>query len=400
MNTKALIPLVVGLGVAGIALKLGMDFVKRAKGAPSETTQVWTANQDIPRGVLVEEHMIQGIEYPSDVLPPGSISDKEQVVGRVVRTVATQGLPITESVLLPPGAKSGLTPPKGYLAVAVRIDEASGVDNHLEPGSRVDVVAFMTILNEKGAQQTIARTILENVEVGAVGPRLSPVNAGNSKNRDPAKQRPARAVTLFVKPGQPEKLHLAEQKGKLKLAMRGVGDSTEGGSALGSVGMDDLLGRRPSSKTQAEIDKLKQQLEEQAKAFAEQMAALGQENEAPAAPVSNKLLIKWKTRVINGNQMRLLGWSSLTSMEPIDLTDNEDADATQDAAAAMNEAESSPEDAGEEASEASTPTVSEPTSAAAPAPPGRLSFDELMKKYLPRSGRGKAKSEPSGTSGG
>ena len=78
MNTKALIPLVVGLGVAGIALKLGMDFVKRARGAPSETAQVWTANQDIPRGVLVQEHMIQAIKYPTepggqDARPTGSL---------------------------------------------------------------------------------------------------------------------------------------------------------------------------------------------------------------------------------------------------------------------------------------------------------------------------------------
>ena len=77
--------------------------------------------------------------------------------------------------------------------------------------------------------ETVARTILEDVEVAAVGDRLAPSApgpSGESDKKSGKRDRPVRAVTLLVKPEDVPTLHLAEQKGKIKLCMRGVTDSS------------------------------------------------------------------------------------------------------------------------------------------------------------------------------
>ena len=113
----------------------------------------------------------------------------------------------------------GVHVPPGYRAVAVRIDEGSGVDYHLEPGSHVDVVGYFKV-RKRGQQETIARTLIENVEVAAVGARISAVAA----EEEAQSGRPTRAVTLLVQPDQVPILHLAEQQGKIKLSLRGDED--------------------------------------------------------------------------------------------------------------------------------------------------------------------------------
>jgi pilus assembly protein CpaB len=221
MNVKAIIPLAAGLCVGGFALKIGVDMLQKAKGTPSATVGVLAAKVDIPRGVKITEEMLTALAYPANLVPAGALKQKDQLVGRVPRMEAPAGLPILEAMLLAPGDPGGVHVPPGLRAVAVKIDEGSGVDYHLEPGCRVDVVGTFTVSRERG-QETMARTVIEDVEVAAVGARLSSVAEPGADKKD----RQTRAVTLLVKPDQVPILHLAEQRGKIKLSLRG----TEGGT--------------------------------------------------------------------------------------------------------------------------------------------------------------------------
>ncbi|MDX2200539.1 MAG: Flp pilus assembly protein CpaB [Phycisphaerae bacterium] len=218
MNGKAVIPLVAGLCIGGFALKMVFDTVKKAKGASTNMTQVYAAAQDIALGTRISAEMVKPLAFPTAAVPPGAFTKKEKLIGRVARTFTVAGLPIVDGMLHPEGAPSGLVVKEGFRAVAVKIDDSSGVDNHLWPGCFVDVVGYFNI-RQNGKQQTIARTIIENVEVAAVGQRISLVEA-TTPGEKPKKQAPARAVTLFVKPSDVPTLHLAEQRGKLKLSMR------------------------------------------------------------------------------------------------------------------------------------------------------------------------------------
>lgn len=315
MSGKSLIPLVIGLGIGGFALKLVFDTVKRAQGAKPEIVAVWAAAEDIPRGVAIEETMITAMQYPSSNVPQGAFKKKEDLIGRVPRTTAPAGLPLMESILLPPGAKPGLWVKPGYRAVSIKIDESSGVSNLLQPGSSVDVVGYFNVVRNK-KRETISRTLIENVEVAAVGARIS---AGN-ENQDGKVAPPARAVTLFVKPNDVPTIHLAEQQGKIKLSMRSSEDGSEhagddSATSADVIGWTDetVAATAPTEDMMARVQAL---LEERDKALAERLDELNKNAPALAGGIGKPA---WVMTVWNGDNRSDLGWTSLDSMEPIQL---------------------------------------------------------------------------------
>ncbi len=224
MNARALIPLIAGLGIGALALILGINTLKNARAAqrPAAKVKVWVARENIPRGTEIREDMLTTVALPVDAVPKGAFkeSDKAQLVGRVPQMVAPANLPVLETMLAPPGTRPGIFVKPGYRAVAVKIDAGSGVDYHLEPGCFVDVVASFKVRRD-GRTETIAKTIVENAELAAVGPRLSPVGADENAQ---ARSQNIRAVTLFVRPDQVKTLLLAEQQGRIKLCLRGSED--------------------------------------------------------------------------------------------------------------------------------------------------------------------------------
>ncbi|GAF78456.1 unnamed protein product, partial [marine sediment metagenome] len=200
------------------------------------------------------------------------------------------------------------------------IDESSGVDYHLEPGCHVDVVGVFTVRKDKRTE-TIARTILENIEVVAVGQRLAPETPTSDDKKSSGssrRERPARAVTLLVKPAQVPTLHLAEQKGKIKLSMRGALDEGHGGKSA-TVVEDDLLGERepePAGPEPSWRDRLS--------SFASSLWQTAEPQPEPAPqpqPVAGQQpQLAWVMAVYNGGQRRLLGWTSLDDFQPIELS--------------------------------------------------------------------------------
>ncbi len=225
MNAKALIPLIAGLGIGGLALKMGFDTLKNARGTqkPVDAVQVWGAARDILRGDVVTEDMLKPITFPSNLLPSGAVSEKDEIIGRVCEIDTPTSMIILDHTLLPPGETRRLRVKPGFRAVSVKIDEGSGVDFHLEPGCFVDVVGSFNVRGDGGKVETVASTLLENVEVAAVGERISPATAKEDEGKRPEKRK-VRAVTLFVKPEQVAKLHVTEQKGRIKLALRSDDD--------------------------------------------------------------------------------------------------------------------------------------------------------------------------------
>jgi Flp pilus assembly protein CpaB len=233
MNAKAVVPLIAGLGIAGLAGKLGFDYLKKAQGAAPKTVKLWAVNQDVARGSSIDEMNLRELAFPFELAPKDAVVEKKDLIGRVPHTGVPANVPILSSMLLPPGTTPGVHVPPGFRAIAVKIDESSGVDNHLQPGCHVDIVGYFQMKNNvTNKNETIARTIVENVQVAAVGPRLAPDaperNSGDSKEKKPKTEqtKPARAVTLLVKPEHVPIVHLAEQKGEIKLSMRGDDDAS------------------------------------------------------------------------------------------------------------------------------------------------------------------------------
>ena len=311
MNGKAVIPLVAGLCIGGFALKLVFDTVKKAKGAQPDVAAVWTAKTDIPLGTAIDETMIAPAKFPKDAVPQGAFSKKEKLIGRVTRVVSVAGSPLLEGMMHPEGTPPGLWVKPGYRAVAVKIDESSGVSNHLWPGCYVDVIGYFTV-RKNGRQETVARTIIEDIEVGAVGARISAVDTTDPAEKK--KAQPARAVTLFVKPDQVPILHLAEQRGKIKLSMRNSTDEVIESDAKKLVVNDSFI----TGDDEAEGDENKPNM--LGGLFSKFFA---QAEPAPAAPVAPVIAPPpppapqpgWVVRIVRGDEVEEIAWKDARSRE-------------------------------------------------------------------------------------
>lgn len=242
MKGKAIIPLVLGLGIGIFAIKMFFNVLNKAKGATSgETVQVVRAKIDIAPTIEITEQMVEIASVPQSLAPKLPIRDLKEAVGRVTSNSIAAGSPVVTSLLAPKGTLPGMAAriPEGYRAIAVKVDESVGVAGWIKPGSRVDVIAVMT--GKGGSKnEVVSRVILQNISVLAVGQDIG--NSGETTAAVP------KSVTLLVTPDDSPKLHLAATKGSLRLAMRNQSDALAARS--GTTTDNEILGISSTSSSQ------------------------------------------------------------------------------------------------------------------------------------------------------
>lgn len=237
MKKVAMIPLALGVIIGGLAIKLGLNTLQKAKASGhQQLVEAVIATVDIPATSEIDRTMVTIVKTPtSPLLGNDSFSTTEELIGRVASSSIPRGALVRGSLLAPEGTAPGLTVriAPGFRALSVKIDEVIGVAYQIRPGTFVDVVAVMDIAN--GARrETVSRVILQRVEVAAVGRALN-VGSGNS-----GKGKAARSVTLLVRNADVPRLHLAQTRGKLTLALRNKDDNVLGDAAY--VSERELLG--------------------------------------------------------------------------------------------------------------------------------------------------------------
>jgi Flp pilus assembly protein CpaB len=329
MNTKTLIPLVAGLAIGGFALWMGFNTLKSARGAQQivAEVQLWSPKSDIPRGTEITEEMVQPMPFPANLVPPGAVQSRKDLLGRVPRLELPAGLPILADLLLPPGTRPGIYVKPGYRAVAVKIDESSGVDYHLEPGCFVDVVGSFSV-QRAGRSEMRAQTIVENVEVAAVGPRVSVVDDTGGKGSGRPESRTVRAVTLFVKPNDVPRLLLTEQQGRIKLSMRGRGDETAAQAPrvvsdrelIGEEGDADQAGEKKNG-TATLLERLRNWLTPPAPVAASPAPTAARVPAGPRLPAT-----AWAVAIYRGAGRELVHFKSRDSSERVDVDEKDRCD--------------------------------------------------------------------------
>jgi pilus assembly protein CpaB len=229
MKRKAIIPLVLGLGIGLLAVKFGVDSIRRAQAsnAARQTVTVVRAKQDIAGYEEIQKDMVETVETADSLFAPANerLGKVDLAIGRVASKPIPKNTPVLLSMLAPPGTRAGMVGriPPGFRAVSVKIDEVSGVAYQVQPGDWVDVIVVMDVeTGARGKKETIAEVILQHVQVAAIG-------QGTGSEPEPAKgaqMKPAKSATLLVPEIEVPKLHLAGTRGKITLAMRGEDDKT------------------------------------------------------------------------------------------------------------------------------------------------------------------------------
>ncbi len=179
-----------------------------------EGSEIAVASADVPWGTPLTDEFIRLVSYPEDILPSGHFTTVDDLKGRVVLANLKKNEPIMESKLAPiditTGGVSAVMDPQKR-AMAVKVDQVVGLPGFIKPGDRVDVMVTMDRPgNTKDPKVT--KVVLENSLVLATGTQMERV--------DGEEPTPVKVITLEVSLEEAEKLAMASNGGKIRLALR------------------------------------------------------------------------------------------------------------------------------------------------------------------------------------
>jgi pilus assembly protein CpaB len=183
-------------------------------------TSVVVTKMDVAMATELQAAHLEVIQWPSELLPEGTFTAPDQLVGRVVRRPFAKGEPVQAGAVLEEGSAGGLEAvlSSKKRAVSVKVDPIVGVAGFVAPGSKVDVLATVKRFDWQ-SKQPYAKAVLQNVKVLAIDQKLEEVGGGEPQL--------VSVVTLEVDPADAEKLTFMSHEGKLQLALRSPADAEE-----------------------------------------------------------------------------------------------------------------------------------------------------------------------------
>jgi len=193
---------------------------------------------DVPARTILDAGSLRVETRPSLSLPGNCCTEVGEVVDKVSLVALPKEQPIQREQIAVKSAALGLSyvVPTGMRAVTVALDPIIGVAGFLKPGDRVDVLATFTLSGTPGGagDRSVTQTVLQDVELLALGAQVRATEVSRrekdavtseketARPAEPPREQPN--ATLAVTPQDAQKLILAENKGKLRLTLRGVDD--------------------------------------------------------------------------------------------------------------------------------------------------------------------------------
>jgi pilus assembly protein CpaB len=254
MRPKSLMLLILALG-CGLVASIGISQVMERHSKQTvtvATTPIYVALHNINLGDPIDAAMVSLQEWPKDRIPPGAISQLDQLEGRRPRAAIIQGEPILDAKLLAPGqvADPITAIPKGFRLKTIAVDAEKSAAGLLSPGDRVDVQLFVKRDERNGIESAKTKVILQNIRVFAVDQTVQRAPDGSEERTI------AKTVSLLLTPEQASKLTLAENLGQVSLSPRNPDD--ESAADIAEYSTDDLLsdgGKNTREKEQAKEEK-------------------------------------------------------------------------------------------------------------------------------------------------
>jgi pilus assembly protein CpaB len=117
------------------------------------TTQVIVALQPIGRGSQFVRGSIGRRDWPANNVPPDTIADEAETIGKIAKTEIVQGQVIVRSMLadIGEGGDASFLVPTGQVAIAYPINRQTSVSYAIQPGDYVDILvtAFFVDVDEE-----------------------------------------------------------------------------------------------------------------------------------------------------------------------------------------------------------------------------------------------------------
>jgi pilus assembly protein CpaB len=209
------------LAVAAGCGLVAMLLFQQAKNANArevtEKINILVAKTEITSGETLDEENVEFREYPVSFARDNAVTMLEQYQERSIKVKLFAGDFITLDKLTRKGEKgSSEDIPSGMVLISIPVDVTMTSSGLLLPGDRVDVFVTFTMRTPYGSGKVV-KTVLEFIEVFATDHKRGIESTTNEKA--------AKTVTLVATPTQAMRVKLAEDVGKLHLAMRSKEDS-------------------------------------------------------------------------------------------------------------------------------------------------------------------------------
>ena len=238
--TVILIAVVVALVITAVFYQVTVG--RRPVQAEVPTKELVVAKKDLPMGSVITAEDVRLVDYPEQAYPAGAFANIEDVVDRSVVNRVLADEPILAGRVTEKGAGVGLAPliPEGKRAVAIGINQISGVSGFINPGSQVDILLTG---NPRGSDERVTTTVLENVTVLTTGHRVE-MNANGQPENVPV-------INLLLTPEETELLTLATSEGSIQLVLRNPMDEEKTAAERTGVYSSDLFSKTRRSRRPA-----------------------------------------------------------------------------------------------------------------------------------------------------
>jgi len=206
--------LVLGLGAAFLIF---MVLSSARAGRTAGLVPVVVANTDLTYGTKLDQSQLRVVNFPKESVPEGAYSDMDSVLGNTTKVFLAAREPVLTSKLSTIGGGLSMMVRPTLRASSVDVRLSSSVSGFIVPGDRVDVLVTIDQTGG-GMSDAVTRTILQNMEVLAAGPKTQQ----KEKEDKPSDMQ---TVTLLVDPMGAEKLALGMHEGKIHLTLRNPEDA-------------------------------------------------------------------------------------------------------------------------------------------------------------------------------
>jgi len=183
---------------------------------------VVVAKADIAPRTVIRESMVQFKEVPADSVPNGAVTSIADVVDCPAKITILAGDIITSRKLYKNTDQAGFVGaiPPDCRAVAINVNDVTGVAGFAKPGDHVDLM-----LVEKNDDSATANIILQNVLLLSINQSMDrndfEVNADGEKNPSQAVNAPTIA-TFALRPEEVLRLVSASKLGDIYMMLRPV----------------------------------------------------------------------------------------------------------------------------------------------------------------------------------
>ena len=216
--------MILGLAVAVVVAFVLSTFVyrefqKASSVKPVVTQHIVVAAKPLTLGTRVDASNLRLIPWPAGEAVAGMFTRIEDCADRALMSDVAANELVLDNKLAPKEAGAGLPAviPQGMRALSVAVNDVVGVAGFVTPGTMVDVLVTGKIENGSRGEDTITRTILENVRVLAAGQKIEQDREG--------KPQTVPVITLLVSPEDAGRLAMASTEGKIQLALRNTVDT-------------------------------------------------------------------------------------------------------------------------------------------------------------------------------